>query len=89
MSHLLGLNAMESANSIPVNNKKIYFYVRHHINPYIPTLHPASELWADKRRARIGGINMKPELLLLTNRPDLLEIVKSAGACCSQSGTDL
>ena len=86
MSHLLGLNAIESANSIPENNEKIYFDI-FAINP--PTLHPASELWADKRRSRVGSVNMEPELLLLANRPDLLEIVKSAGSCCSQSGTNL
>ena len=47
------------------------------------------ELWADECGTGVGGIHVEPDVLLLTDQAQLMEVVKGAHSCGPQRGTHL
>ena len=51
--------------------------------------HPLSELGTDEGRPSIGRVYVEPEVLVLANGSQLVQVVKGTGACRPKSGTEL
>ena len=55
----------------------------------LDSFHPLPELRAHEGRPSVGGVHVEPELFLLADGSQFLQVVKGAGSCGAQSGAQL